>query len=98
MDDYLCNPEFTVPKTGLKLLCQFLLIFTIHCITEMISTHSGMSGNLRDDVSCFLSPLRPKVFGVEGYKNNLYLERSALLIPLQKVYLFPNLVAVAALN
>ena len=40
MEDYLFNYiQFTVSKTGLKMLCHVVLISTVHCITEMISNH-----------------------------------------------------------
>ena len=41
---------------------------------------------------------RPKVFKVKDGKKTLCLERSALSISLQEVYLLPNLVAVLALK
>ena len=43
MDDCLFNLNFTMSKSGLKMVCHVVLISTIHCITEMISTHCGMS-------------------------------------------------------
>ena len=45
--EHLFNLNFTVSKS------------IIYCITEMISIHCNMSGGLSDEVSWFLSPLRP---------------------------------------
>ena len=87
MDDYLFVQKFVVSQTGLKMLYRTVLVSTIHCIIEMISNHYGMPGDSSDEVSWFLSPLPPKAFSVEGEKNNLFLEGSALSIALQKVHL-----------
>ena len=39
------------------MLCHAILVCTIHCITEMISTNCGMPGDLTDEASWFLTSL-----------------------------------------
>ena len=58
-------------KTRLKMLCHVVLISITDCITEMISTQCGMSGNLSDEISWFLSPLSLSQFYKPDLKNNL---------------------------
>ena len=68
MDGYLFNLKFAVQKTGLEIFCDVVLISTIHFIIQIISIRCGMSEYLIDEVSWFLSALRPKPFSVEGEK------------------------------
>ena len=66
-------------KNRVKNTMSCLLIRTIHCITEMISTHCDTSEDLSHKVSLFLSPVRPETFSVKGGKNNFCLERWGLI-------------------
>ena len=57
MDNYLSNLKFTLPKTGLKMLCHAALICTIYCISCRYDLHCDMSGDWNGEVSWFVPPL-----------------------------------------
>ena len=80
--------KFTLSKAVLKMLCHIVLIAKIHRVTNMISTHCGVSGCLNDEVSWFFSPLPLSKLYEADQKKNLspiyYQKKYALMKVLQE--------------